>query len=441
MSSRSPLAQVFGALLLAGIVATAHAADQVTFTKDVAPILFANCVSCHRPGEVAPFSLLTHAEAAKRSKMLARVTADRQMPPWKAADVGMAYAGEHRLTEAQIAVFEKWHKAGAPEGDPKTLPSLPKFTEGWQAGTPDLILEMPEDYEVGAEGRDIYRCFVLPSGLTENRYLSGIEVRAGNRRIVHHVLVHLDTSGKARELDEADPGPGYHSGGGVGFRSGGQLAGWAPGNQPRELPAGIGMLVPKGSDLVLQVHYNRNGKPEKDRTRIGLHFADKAVDKKLRLFPLIGPVRIAAGDSNYLSKATIPVPDDVTLLSIMPHMHLLGRDIRVEAQFPDGSRKTLVHVPDWDFNWQMTYTFREAVKIPRGSSIHLEARYDNSAANPRNPHNPPKPVRWGEQTSDEMSLAFLDYTLDRESLTQGKPVSTLMDRLTERGNRAPKKKE
>ena len=288
------LKHFLAALLVGGGALTGAAAAPVTFTKDIAPILFQNCVPCHRPGEVAPFSLLTHAEAAKKSKMLAKVTADGQMPPWKAADVGLSYANEHRLKPDQIALFRQWHEAGAPEGDPKALPPAPKFAPGWQGGTPDLVLEMPEEFEVAAEGRDVYRCFVLPSGLIEDRYLSGVEIRAGNSRIVHHVLLYLDTSGKARQLDAADPGLGYGSGGGVGFRSGTQLGEWAPGNQPRQLPPGVGMLLPKGSDLVLQVHYNRNGKAEKDRSKIGLRFAKEAVDKKLRVFPLLGPIRIEA---------------------------------------------------------------------------------------------------------------------------------------------------
>ena len=318
---------------------------------------------------------------------------------------------------------------------------MPKFPDGWRNGEPDLVIEMPEAFTIPAEGRDIYRNFVIPTGFTEDKWLAAVEIRPGNRRVVHHVLVHLDVSGKARELDAKDPGPGYRTGGGVGFPSAGQIGGWAPGNVARRSPDGIGVNVPKHSDIVIQVHYNLNGKPETDRTKVGLYFAKGPVDQRARLFPLASRINIPAGDADYRVTSSMPVPADVTLRSVMPHMHLLGREMKVFATLPDGTELPLVHVPEWDFNWQNSYAFAEPVKLPRGSKVTLEARYDNSAANPRNPNSPPKAVRWGEQTTDEMCLAYLNFTVDSESLTQGRAAPNVTDILRQLGEARKKKQD
>ena len=414
--------------------------NTLTFTKDIAPILFANCASCHRAGEVAPFTLTSYADAAKRAKTIASVVGKRVMPPWKAAP-GPAYVDECRLTDDQIGAIQQWATEGAKEGNPADLPALPKFPDGWRNGEPDLVIEMPEAYTVPAEGRDIYRNFVIPTGFTEDKWLAAVEIRPGNRRVVHHVLVHLDVSGKARELDAKDPGPGYRSGGGIGFPSAGQIGLWAPGNVARRTPDGIGVNVPKQADVVIQVHYNLTGKPETDRTQIGLYFVKGPVDKRARLHQLASRINIPAGDANYTTSASMPVPADVTLRSVLPHMHLLGRDIKVFATLPDGKELPLVHIPEWDFNWQMGYYFQAPVKLPRGSKVTLEARYDNSDQNPRNPNSPPKAVRWGEQTTDEMCLAYLNYTVDSESLTQGKTVPSVTDILRQLGEARKKKQD
>jgi len=402
--------------------------NSVTFTKDVAPILFNKCTSCHRTGEVAPFALESYKDTAKRAKTIASVVSKHVMPPWKAAP-GPAYMDECRLTDDQIGVIQQWAAEGAREGNPADLPALPQFPIGWRNGEPDLVISMPEAYTVPAEGRDIYRNFVIPTGFTQDKWLAAVEIRPGNRRVVHHVLVHLDVSGKARELDAKDPGPGYRTGGGIGFASAGQIGGWAPGNVARRWPDGIAMPVPAGSDVVIQVHYNLNGKPETDRTQVGLYFAKGPVDKRARLFPLTGRVNIPAGDADHRVTSSMPVPSDVTLRSVMPHMHLLGREMKIFATLPNGKELPLVHVPEWDFNWQMSYVFKQPVKLPRGSKVSLEARYDNSTDNPRNPNSPPKNVRWGEQTTDEMCLAYLNFTVDSESLTQGKNVPSISDFL------------
>ena len=392
----------------------------LTYTKDIAPILFKNCTSCHRPGEVAPFSLLTYQDAKKRAAQIAAVTESRFMPPWKADPAYGEYHDARYLTDAQMASLKQWAAEGASEGDPRDLPPLPKFVEGWSLGEPDAIFEPKEEYMLGAEGRDEYRCFILPTNNTEDRYVAAMEVRPGNRTVVHHVLAFLDTTGTARRLDAADPAPGYSTFGGVGFLPSGGLGGWAPGNQPRFLPEGVGTLLPKGADIVLQVHYHRSGKTEKDRTRIGLYYSKKPVDKSLRIGMVVQPfLSIPAGKANYTTNAALNIPKNVTVHQVTPHMHLLGREMAVTAKLPDGSEKRLVRIPDWDFNWQINYAFKEPLPLPQGSRVQMTARYDNSSSNPRNPNRPPRQVGWGEQTTDEMCIAFLFYTMDAEQLTKG----------------------
>jgi hypothetical protein len=404
--------------LLAGS-SVLHAAAP-TFDKDIAPIVFKNCAVCHRAGEVAPFSLLTYHDVSKRAKQIARVTGERIMPPWKAEAGFGEFANDRHLTAQQIAVIQQWAASGMAEGSAADLPPTPKFSEGWTLGTPDVVLEPDEDYTLAADGPDLYRCFVVPTKLTEDRYISAIEVRPGNRKVVHHVIVHFDTTGKARELDAADPGPGYTSFGGIGFKSGGTIGGWAPGNYPSFLPEGVGRFLPKNADLVLQVHYHRSGKAETDRTKVALYFAKGPVDKRLRSFPLAKLLlRIPAGNSNFVVHTSLPIRYDVTVYRVTPHMHLLGQDMKLTATLPDGTKVPLVHVQNWDFNWQTSYDLKRPLHLPKGSRVDLEARYDNSSGNPVNPNNPPRVVTWGEQTTDEMCLAFLNYTLDREHLTKG----------------------
>ncbi|HEY3863553.1 MAG TPA: redoxin domain-containing protein [Verrucomicrobiae bacterium] len=403
------------------ISTSAAAVAAPTFDKDIAPILYKNCAVCHRTGEVAPFSLLTFGDAGKRAKQIARVTSERIMPPWKAEAGFGEFANDRHLPPEQIALIQDWAQSGAAEGSKADLPEAPKFADGWTLGEPDAVLEPDEDYHLDAEGPDIYRCFVIPTKFTEGHYVRAMEIRPGNRKVVHHVIVHYDTTGAARALDARDPGPGYTSFGGVGFRSSGMIGGWAPGNFPSLLPEGIGRMVPQDADLVVQVHYHRSGKPETDRTKVGLYFAKGPVDKRIRAKMVVHPLlRIPPGDSDYVVHASLPVTEDVTAYRVTPHMHLLGRDMKVTATLPDGTLLPLVHVSNWDFNWQTSYEFAQPLHLPAGSRLDMEAHYDNSAANPLNPNNPPKIVRWGEQTTDEMCLAFVSYTLDKEHLARGR---------------------
>lgn len=403
-------------------------AAAVTFNKDIAPIVFENCSSCHRPGQVAPFSLLSYEDVRKRGQMIAQVTRERLMPPWQADEGAEKFHDARRLAPAQIELIQKWAASGMPEGEARPRSAAPQFTSGWKFGEPDATFEPEAAYSLQAEGADVYRCFVIPTGYKADRYISSLEVQPSNRAIVHHVIAYLDQSGRARELDKAGPGPGYTSFGGPGFLPSGTLGGWAPGNEPRLLPAGIGMLLPANADIVLQVHYHKSGKPEADRTRIGLTFARGPVDKRMRVMPLLyRRLRIPAGESNYVVGSDLTTPIDATVHAVMPHMHLLGREMTVSATRPDASTQKLVRVPNWDFNWQTTYVFKEPIRLPAGSKVEMKARYDNSPGNPLNPSDPPREVRWGEQTTDEMCIAFLYYTADQEHLTQGQTVQNLPD--------------
>lgn len=390
--------------------------DTVTFNRDVAPILWEHCAECHRPGEVGPFPLLTYRDAAKRAGFLKDVVTSRQMPPWKAEPGFGRFHGERRLTDEQVATIARWADEGAEEGDPADLPAPPTFADGWRLGKPDLVLEMPEAFEVPASGGDVFRCFVIPTGLAESRTVAAVEFRPGNRRVVHHALFFLDTTGRARRLDEADDGPGYRTFGGVGIAPTGSLGGWAPGFSPRPLPDGVGRLLEAGSDLVLQVHYHPGGKPETDRSSVGIYFTKSPARETKVIAPVIlinRDLAIPPGDDDYRRTTSFTLPVDVHAYGIAPHMHWLGREMKVTARTPDGREVPLIWVKDWDFNWQNLYVFEAPVALPAGTTLELEATFDNSAANPRNPSRPPRLVRFGEQTTDEMCLCAVHVVPDR----------------------------
>jgi mono/diheme cytochrome c family protein len=392
----------------------------VTFTRDVAPILQERCQSCHRPGEVGPFPLLTYEQAAAWAPEIKRTTAARLMPPWKAAHGFGEFLGERRMQEAEIATIARWVDAGAPEGDRRAMPPPRTFPQGWALGEPDMVLEPEATYHLAAEGRDVYRNFVLPVVFKEERWVTATEVAAQNRAIVHHVIAYIDPEGQSVALDAQDPEPGFTStGAGAGFSPALFLGGWAPGNKPHLAAPGTAVRIPAGSRLVLQVHYHKSGKPETDRTRIGLHLAKGPVEKRIRIAPVLNQrMEVPAGAARQEVTATMRLPMDAHAYSITPHMHLLGREMKVTATLPDGTVKPLIWIPDWNFNWQETYLFREPVALPRGTKIDVTAYYDNSEQNPNNPNRPPKTVRWGEETTDEMCIAFLTYTVDSEHLTQ-----------------------
>ncbi len=396
---------------------------EVTYTRHVAPILNRHCLPCHRPGQVGPFTLENYEQASAWSAEIVSYVKRGAMPPWKPVSNEGLYYNERRLGPEETALLEKWLRNGCPEGDAADLPAPPKFHEGWMLGTPDLVLRAEGGYEVAARGKDEYRCYVLQNPYDEDKWVTGVEFKPGNPRAVHHVIGYLDLMGQSERKDAADPLPGYKTNGsGPNIIPSGSLAGWAPGNLPRMLPEGTGRLWRKGERIVLETHYHRTGRKEVDGgTEVALHFAKKPVKKQLQVHMIAAfMLRIPPGEANYRTGATYTVPRDVHAMDVMPHMHLLGQEASVVATFPDGTKKDLVVIKDWDFNWQETYQFKEPLALPKGTKIRLEARYDNSLGNPNNPSNPPKMVGWGEQTTDEMCIAFIHFTNDSEDRTKPK---------------------
>jgi mono/diheme cytochrome c family protein len=407
---------------------TPKAAAKPTYAKDVAVILQKHCQECHRPGQVGPFALMDYKSAAKRAGDIVNVTESRTMPPWKPEPgFGPKYKHDRSLTESEIATLAAWVDAGSPEGDPADLPPPTKFTDDWALGTPDLVLEPGVDFEIPAGGDDIYRCFVIPTKEMGDRFISAIEYRPGNRRVVHHVLSYVDVTGKARERDEKEPGPGYSCFSGPGVETHGDLGGWAPGNEPSRLPDGVGRSLPKGADVVMQVHYHPSGKPEKDRTRIGLYFSRKPVKQTLHWVAALDPVMyLPPGPSNTEIKADWTANTDLTAYAVTPHMHMLGRDMAIQLTLPNGQVQKLVKVPNWDFGWQNTYYFEKPIEVPKGAKLEIVAHYDNSSKNPRNPsRDKPKPVFWGEATTDEMCIGFLAVVKKGQDLTKPGEVDDL----------------
>jgi hypothetical protein len=381
-------------------------ADAPTFNRDVAPILYRNCVTCHRPDNIAPFSLLTYESAAARARTIASATRRRYMPPWKPEPGHGDFEGVRRLTGREIDTIQSWADAGAPEGDPSARPVPPSVADRWQLGTPDLIVKMQEPFKVPVHGHDVYQCFVVPLNLPEDKVISAIEFRPGNRKMLHHSILFMDTRGVGRWRDGGDEDPGYKCFGGPGFTAIG-LGGWVPGATPIRLPDGVGRVLRKGSDLVIQNHYHPQGSDNIDQSSIALYFSKVPVQKTVFGFPVGKPdLVIPAGESRYRVASSFVTPIDVDVIGITPHMHLLGSEVRVWATLPDGSVKRMIWIKRWDFNWQGEYRYKRVQHLPKNTRIDVETFYDNSANNPRNPTERPRVVRWGESTTDEMNVVF-----------------------------------
>jgi hypothetical protein len=383
--------------------------EPVTFNKHVAKIVFENCVKCHRPGEVAPFSLTSYADVAKRAELIAEVVGRHAMPPWKPVAGLREFSNGRRLTDAEITVIQKWAKSGAAEGAASDLPPLPKFTAGWQLGPPDVIVEMSEAAQIPADGRDIYLNVLLPLKVPTGKYIRAIEFHPGNKRVVHHAVLFYDESGKSRERDEAEKGLGFRAGTPPGKLLPGTLPIWTPGRNPLPLDDGFAMAWPEKADLVLNLHLHPSGKSETEKSTVGVYFTDKPPTRRFVDIMMIDrKIDIAPGVKEFKTHDERMVPTDLELHSIFPHMHIIGKEITLSAEYPDGKKETLFKIDDWDFNWQDAYEFAEPVRLPRGTKLSLDGIHDNSADNPQNPSSPPIRVRWGEQTLDEMSLAFLN---------------------------------
>jgi hypothetical protein len=381
---------------------------EVTFTRDVAPITLAKCAPCHRPGEAGPFSLLTYEDVSRKAKAIKKVTARRFMPPWKPAPGSVAFLGDRSLTDAQIDVLARWVDLGAPRGDPADMPPLPKWPEGWQLGTPDLVVKLPKPYALHPEGTDVYRNFVLPAAVTGAHYVTAWEFRAGSRAI-HHAILNVDRLGLARKRDGEDGEMGF-SGmevGNVQSADGFYLV-WAPGVVPSPPNPARGWRVDDHTDLVLQLHMQPRGKPETIDPVLGLYFGDRPPTEHL-VSVRVGDesIDIAPGDAHYVMRSETTLPTDVDVISLFPHAHYLARTFHSWATLPDHSTRELLRIDDWDFNWQDAYTYVTPISLPAGTVIAMEVVYDNSAGNERNPSHPPQRVRTGERSTDEMgNLTF-----------------------------------
>jgi hypothetical protein len=399
--------------------------ESITFNKDIAPIVFKSCASCHHPGEVAPFSLLTYEDVRKRDKQIQTVTADHYMPPWKSAAACGRFIGERRLEVEEIELISRWVEQGSAEGDLHDLPKTPEFSNDWKLGEPDIVLSMLHSCSIPADGPDIYRNFVFDVDVPEGKFIKAIEFRPGNRRIVHHAALSMDLDGKARQKFELTPADGFEGAAIAGELLPGSLAAWTPGRNPLPLPKGFSLPWKRGIGLVLQLHLHPSGKPETERSSIGLYFTDEPPRRSMVDIALIyKKIDIPPGEREYQCRDEFTVPADTDLYGLFPHMHLLGREFKLTAQMPSGEELTLLWIKDWDFNWQSDYQFEKPVRLPAGTKIVMQTVHDNSVENIRNPNRPPRRVKWGEQTTDEMAVVLVQLVpvvesdLDRFRSTQ-----------------------
>ncbi len=396
---------------LASLLFTTSLAAAPTFSHDVAPILYRHCAVCHHAGQVAPFPLLTYTDAAKRARLIADVTSSRYMPPWK--PVGGHFQNERRLTNAEIAVLRRWAELGTPEGDPKAAPPIPQFSSDWALGKPDLVIELPKPFPVPADGPDLYQCFVVPSGVTADRYIRAFEFRPSNPKVVHHSLIFTESSGIARRM--AGPTRTYPCFGSIGTFWTSAVGGWSPGNVPLPMPEGTGVWLPRKADIVIQIHFHPTGKAELDQSSVGLYFADRAPTKHLVDIGLSSRhIDIAPGETGYKVHDHFTIPVDVDVAGIIPHCHLVCKSVEGWAILPNGKRISLLCIDDWDFNWQDQYRYTHLLRLPADTRVEMEVGYDNSEANPHNPNHPPKRVVWGPGVDDEMAGLHLQAMPVRE---------------------------
>ncbi len=416
--------------------------EPVTFSKQVAPILHKNCTSCHRPGDIAPMSLLTYKDARPWARSIRQRVVDREMPPWHADPHYGTFSNDRRLSDQDIAIIDAWASHGAPEGDPKDLPPSPEYPDGWRIGTPDVILSMQEPFDVPAEGVVDYQYFTIPTNFAADRWIRAAEIRPGDRSVVHHVIVFVQDPGPAT------PAPGIKIGRGIPADAtprradaplpapktgsarapvplGYLLVGEAPGTQPIVFRPEAAKRLKTGSRLTFQMHYTPNGKATKDVTRVGLIFAKEPVEHRIRSIPVMNQrLLIPPGAASYEVKSEVTFTEDARIWSVFPHMHLRGKDFEYRIYYPDGRSEIILSVPKYDFSWQGDYVFTTPIVVPKDSRLECTAHFDNSPANKANP-DPSKEVRWGDQTFEEMMIGWTAYSLEsqRSSVTSAPPQS------------------
>ncbi len=418
---------LFSAALLTS--AALLAADSTpTYTKDVAPIIYKNCASCHRQGDIGPMPLLTYEQTRPWAASIREKVAGGQMPPWHSTDPHGTFSNDRRLSDADKATLIKWAVGGAPQGSPKDLPAAPQFTEGWEIGKPDAVLAMSKPYHVIDKGTIAYQYFQIPTGFTEDKWIQAIEVRPGVRKVVHHILVFVREPGgppaKPAFMPVAIGAPEDAASqqrsrqqqaqfGGTGTL----IATTAPGTNAMTFAQGSAVKIKAGSTILLQVHYTANGAAADDLSSVGLVFAKQEPRQEVHnsAFVNIG-MKIPAGDPNAEVDSAIQFTEDSHITALFPHTHLRGKSWEYRLVYPDGRSEVVLNVPKYDFNWQTYYIFAKPLAVPKGSRIEARAHYDNSTNNKFNP-DPTIEVKWGEQTWQEMQYTGITYTVDQPVMT------------------------
>jgi tetratricopeptide (TPR) repeat protein len=407
---------------------------QVTFSRDVAPIVFRSCSTCHRPGEAAPFSLLNYSDVKKHARQIADVVRSRTMPPWLPAPQEIKFSDELRLSDADINAIVTWVEQGTVEGNAAELPPAPKFVEGWRLGQPDLVLKAEKPFILPPEGTDTYWNFIFRIPIQETKWVKAVEIRPGDKRYVHHANILVDRNEASRKR-ETEPGAGF---GGMEIRIESQvfdpdshLLFWKPGTIPYVEPDGMALRLDKGTDLVLNTHLQPSGKPEVIQPSIGLYFTDHPATRVPMLLQLENDLKldIPAGEKKFLVSDDFTLPVDVDLLAIYPHAHYLGKDIQAFATLPDGTKKRLIHIPQWNLNWQAVYRYAGPVLLPKGTTISLRYTYDNSDENPMNPNHPAVRVKGGNRSTDEMCHLWLQVLPVNFDAANGDPRMALQEAL------------
>ncbi len=408
-------------ILLAALAASVSVQAQTPdWSTSIAPILYNNCVSCHRTGGIAPFELVSYQNAVTYGSAISSAVQARRMPPWPPDPTYKRLAHERLLKQDEIDKIVNWVNGGKPQGDPTLAPPPPVFNStGDLPGTPDLVAQIPH-YTSTAMNGDVYRCFVVPSGFSVDKYISAFEAIPGNRSIVHHVLVYADTTGACASLDAADPGPGYTSFGGVGTNAAILLGGWVPGTSPLKYPAGFGVRLPKNADIIIQIHYPSGSQGMQDSTKINFFFSTASNVRSVFIDPALnhdvalqnGPLFIPANQTKtFTAKFDVPNFLNASVLGVAPHMHMIGRSISCFGITPSNDTQKFIRINDWNFHWQGFYMFPRIQKVVGGTKLYANAFYDNTANNIWNPSNPPQNVSLGEATTDEMLLVYFIYSL------------------------------
>ncbi|MCI0536581.1 MAG: tetratricopeptide repeat protein, partial [Verrucomicrobiales bacterium] len=415
-----------------------RAKNSLTFNKDIAPIVFRKCAPCHRTGGAGPFPLLSYADVHSRVKIIGDVVQRRYMPPWLPEPGYAHFANDPSLTSEQIGMIEQWITEGAQEGSAADLPPLPKWSEDWELGSPDLVLSSSTNYLLAAEGRDVYRNLVIPIPTTQPKYVRAVEFKPGNYRVVHHAFVQVDPTRQARSAVDTNQPAGFD---GMSLPEGvtmpsGQMLGWQPGKRSLRSPDGLPWILEPNSDLVLQLHLHPTGKPEMVRPAVGFYFTQTPpTNTPFRVVLKRHLIDISPGVSNYVIENTFVLPVDVALLRIFPHCHYLGKRLEAYAIAADKSERTLLLIKNWDFDWQADYVYAEPILLPAGTTLGMRFTYDNSTNNVQNPNHPPRRVRFGPNSTDEMAELWLQVLArnpgDRQMLAKSVQTKLVQNAVEE----------